>query len=190
MRSARRSPSRSPIFFPRPANFLLPFGKEYSRIANVVLRGKLRSRSRAMDAREPCQAGNRAALSGMFHVPRGNRLRSFPRRTLFFGNPPICERFLNSGAFYENPPIFQPEQAVFLRNPPKSDLPKIPVWRHMFPVPRSHGASSMGCRERVRTQFRQVVFPAPEISRRRLASVHKNQVCKFPSKLLSDARQP
>ena len=44
---------------------------------------QLRSRSRAMDAREPCQAGNRAALSGMFHVPRGRRFRSCIRRTLF-----------------------------------------------------------------------------------------------------------
>ena len=34
---------------------------------------------------EPCQAGNRAALSGMFHVPRGRRFRSCMRRTFFAG---------------------------------------------------------------------------------------------------------
>ena len=45
---------------------------------------KLRSRSRAMDARESCQAGNRAALSGTFHVPRGCRLRSFMQRIILF----------------------------------------------------------------------------------------------------------
>ena len=44
---------------------------------------QLRSRSRAMDAREPCQAGNRAAFSGIFHVPRGCRFRSCIRRTVF-----------------------------------------------------------------------------------------------------------
>ena len=74
---------RKLYFHHTPENFLLPFGKEYSRITKAVLRRQLRSRSRAMDAREPCQAGNRAALSGMFHVPRGNRLRSCIRRTSF-----------------------------------------------------------------------------------------------------------
>ena len=68
-------------FFSTSRNFLLPFGKEYSRITKAVLRRQLRSRSRAMKLCEPCQAGNRAALSGMFHVPRGNRLRSCVRRT-------------------------------------------------------------------------------------------------------------
>ena len=33
-----------------------------------------------MEPREPCQAGNRAALSGMFHVPRGRRFRVCKRR--------------------------------------------------------------------------------------------------------------
>ena len=36
-----------------------------------------------MEPREPCQAGNRAALSGMFHVPRGRRFRVCKRRMLF-----------------------------------------------------------------------------------------------------------
>ena len=63
------------------ANSLLPRGNFCSRISYRVLREQLRSRSRAMDAHESCQAGNRAALRGIFHVPRGCRLRGCARRT-------------------------------------------------------------------------------------------------------------
>ena len=44
----------------------------YSTIKKLR-RWRLRLRSRATAAREPCQAGNRAALSGHCHVPRGSR---------------------------------------------------------------------------------------------------------------------
>ena len=36
-----------------------------------------------MDTCEPCQAGNRAALSGTIHVPQGRRSRSCIRRSIF-----------------------------------------------------------------------------------------------------------
>ena len=66
--------------FWKPEKLELLISKEYSKMyGQSFLRRQLRSRSRAMDAREPCQAGNRAALSGMFHVPRGCRFRSCVR---------------------------------------------------------------------------------------------------------------
>ena len=52
-------------------------GRVYNK---VILRVQPRSRSRAMEAREPCQAGNRAALNGMLHVTRGCRIRGCMRR--------------------------------------------------------------------------------------------------------------
>ena len=37
-----------------------------------------------MDAHESCQAGNRAALRGIIHVPQGRRLCGFMGRTIYF----------------------------------------------------------------------------------------------------------
>ena len=45
-----------------------------------------------MEARESCQAGNRAALSGIFHVPRGRRFRSCTRRTFLINLLLRCYR--------------------------------------------------------------------------------------------------
>ena len=64
------------------AFFLLPNAPTCSKITLLtVLRVKLRSRSCAMDAHESCQAGNRAALRGIIHVPQGRRLCGFMGRT-------------------------------------------------------------------------------------------------------------
>ncbi len=43
-------------------------------------------RSCATETREPCQAGNRAALSGAFRVPQGSRIRAGCRRN---GHSPL-----------------------------------------------------------------------------------------------------
>ena len=65
------------------AFFLLPNAPTCSKITLLtVLRVKLRSRSCAMDAHESCQAGNRAALRGIIHVPQGRRLCGFMGRTV------------------------------------------------------------------------------------------------------------
>ena len=67
------------------AFFLLPNAPTCSKITLLtVLRVKLRSRSCAMDAHESCQAGNRAALRGIIHVPQGRRLCGFMGRTIYF----------------------------------------------------------------------------------------------------------
>ena len=67
------------------AFFLLPNAPICSKITLLtVLRVKLRSRSCAMDAHESCQAGNRAALRGIIHVPQGRRLCGFMGRTIYF----------------------------------------------------------------------------------------------------------
>ena len=67
------------------AFFLLPNAPTCSKITLLtVLRVKLRSRSCAMDAHESCQAGNRAALRGIIHVPQGRRLCGFMGRTISF----------------------------------------------------------------------------------------------------------
>ena len=67
------------------AFFLLPNVPTCSKITLLtVLRVKLRSRSCAMDAHESCQAGNRAALRGIIHVPQGRRLCGFMGRTIYF----------------------------------------------------------------------------------------------------------
>ena len=67
------------------AFFLLPNAPTCSKITLLtVLRVKLRSRSCAMDAHESCQAGNRAALRGIIHVPQGRRLCGFMGRTICF----------------------------------------------------------------------------------------------------------
>jgi hypothetical protein len=47
---------------------------EFVRSAHCV--NAMTNGSRAIDSREPCQAGNRAALSGMFNVPRGSLFRA------------------------------------------------------------------------------------------------------------------
>ena len=58
--------------------FLLIFFLKYSRIPFVqqLLRIQLRNRSCAMGTCEPCQAGNRAALSRSLRVPWGRRARA------------------------------------------------------------------------------------------------------------------
>ena len=67
------------------AFFLLPNAPTCSKITLLtVLRVKLRSRFCAMDAHESCQAGNRAALRGIIHVPQGRRLCGFMGRTISF----------------------------------------------------------------------------------------------------------
>ena len=60
------------------------FFLKYSRIPFVqqLLRIQLRNRSCAMGTCEPCQAGNRAALSGTIHVPQGRRFRSCIRGSI------------------------------------------------------------------------------------------------------------
>ena len=71
------------------AFFLLPNAPTCSKITLLtVLRVKLRSRSCAMDAHESCQAGNRAALRGIIHVPQGRRLCGFMGRTIYFRKNP------------------------------------------------------------------------------------------------------
>ena len=107
---------RKRYFSQSSENFLLPFGTEYSRITKAVLRRQLRSRSRAMKLCEPCQAGNRAALSGMFHVPRGNRLRSCLRRTAF------VFYYILSQMATKNFPIFKKGPAVLKTAGPHSSL--------------------------------------------------------------------
>ena len=72
------------------AFFLLPNAPTCSKITLLtVLRVKLRSRSCAMDAHESCQAGNRAALRGIIHVPQGRRLCGFMGRTICFHKKPF-----------------------------------------------------------------------------------------------------
>ena len=70
------------VISPTSSFFLLPNAPTCSKITPLtVLRVKLRSRSCAMDAHESCQAGNRAALRGIIHVPQGRRLCGFMGRT-------------------------------------------------------------------------------------------------------------
>ena len=73
------------VISPTSSFFLLPNAPTCSKITPLtVLRVKLRSRSCAMDAHESCQAGNRAALRGIIHVPQGRRLCGFMGRTIYF----------------------------------------------------------------------------------------------------------
>ena len=73
------------VITPTSSFFLLPNAPTCSKMNLLtVLRVKLRSRSCAMDTHESCQAGNRAALRGIIHVPQGRRLCGFMGRTIYF----------------------------------------------------------------------------------------------------------
>ena len=73
------------VITPTSSFFLLPNAPTCSKMNLLtVLRVKLRSRSCAMDTHESCQAGNRAALRGIIHVPQGRRLCGFMGRTILF----------------------------------------------------------------------------------------------------------
>ena len=94
---------------------------------------QLRSRSRAMEPREPCQAGNRAALSGMFHVPRGRRFRSCIRRTFSAQEVVPCIRpcTANGGPRHSRMTSASP----YHRDAAKAGgggphLPRLPLHRH------------------------------------------------------------